>query len=80
MSEELLAFPIDIKTTLKYLRQDMKDDWFYDAVRYEDLLSNGKSLQEIISKNLNINHGEYMSGQKAVYDVPKRALGYKIYS
>lgn len=75
MSEELLAFPIDIKSTLKHLRQDMRDDWFYDAVRYEDLLSNGKNLQEIISKNLNINHGEYLSGQKAVYDVPKRALG-----
>lgn len=75
MSDELLAFPIDVGATLKHLRQDMKDDWFYDAVRYEDLLSNGKSLQEILSKNLDLNHGEYESGCKATYDVPKRALG-----
>lgn len=75
MSEELLAFPIDVKKTLKHLRQDMKDDWFYDAVRYEDLLSNAKNLNEILSKNLDINHGKYETGHKATYDVPKRALG-----
>lgn len=75
MDENLLAFPINVGATLKHLRQDMRDDWFYDAVRYEDLLSNGKNLHEILSKNLEINHGEYKSGQKAIYDVPKRALG-----
>jgi hypothetical protein len=75
MDENLLAFPINVRATLKHLRQDMKDDWFYDAVRYEDLLSNGKNLHEILSQNLEINHGEYKSGHKAVYDVPKRSLG-----
>jgi hypothetical protein len=75
MDENLLAFPINVRATLKHLRQDMKDDWFYDAVRYEDLLSNRKNLQEILSQNLEINHGEYKSGHKAVYDVPKRSLG-----
>ena len=75
MSDELLAFPIDVESTLKHLRQDMKDDWFYDTVRYEDLLSNGGSLQEILSKNLDINNGEYKSGHKATYDVPKSSLG-----
>ena len=74
MSEELLAFPIDIGKTLKHLRQDMKDDWFYDAVRYEDLLSDSKDLKEILSKNLDINHGEYETGHKATYDVPKRSV------
>lgn len=75
MSDNLLAFPIDIEATLKHLRQDMKDDWFYDAVRYEDLLTNGKNLKEILTTNLEINHGEYIAGHKAIYDVPKRALG-----
>ena len=46
MSENLLAFPIDIEKTLKHLRQDMKDDWFHDAIRY-DLLSNGKRLRAV---------------------------------
>jgi len=73
--DNLLAFPINERATLKHLRQDMKDDWFYDAVRYEDLLSNGKSLRAILSQNLEINHGEYKSGHKVIYDVPKRALG-----
>ena len=71
----LLTFPIDIDATLKHLRQDMKDDWFYDAVRYEDLLSNRKNLRKILEENLDINHGVYKSGDKAIYDVPKRALG-----
>ena len=75
MSEELLVFPIDISATLRHLRQDMKDDWFYDAVRYEDLLSNPENLRKIISENLDINHGKYEAGHKATYDVPKRALG-----
>tara|TARA_R110002095_G_scaffold150072_4_gene129655 strand:+ start:6205 stop:7848 length:1644 start_codon:yes stop_codon:yes gene_type:complete len=73
--ENLLAFPINERATLKHLRQDMKDDWFYDAVRYEDLLSNSKNLRKILSQNLEINHGEYKSGHKTIYDVPKRALG-----
>lgn len=75
MSDDLLAFPINIKQTLKHLRQDMKDDWFYDAVRYEDLLTNADDLSEILTKNLNINHGKYETGHKATYDVPKKALG-----
>lgn len=73
--KNLLTFPIDIDATLKHLRQDMKDDWFYDAVRYEDLLSNRKNLRKILEENLDINHGVYKSGDKAIYDVPKRALG-----
>ncbi|GAB2189800.1 hypothetical protein MAH1_14080 [Sessilibacter sp. MAH1] len=82
MSDDLIAFPINIKQTLKHLRQDMKDDWFYDAVRYEDLLTNAEDLltnaddlSEILTKNLNINHGKYETGHKATYDVPKKALG-----
>lgn len=73
--EQLLTFPIDTNATLKHLRQDMKDDWFYDAIRYEDLLSNKTDLQRVLAENLNINHGNYKSGDKAIYDVPKRALG-----
>lgn len=73
--ENLLAFPIDINATLKHLRQDMKDDWFYDAVRYEDLLANSKDLFKVLSENLEINHGVYKPGDKAIYDVPKSSLG-----
>jgi hypothetical protein len=75
MGEDLLAFPIDIPKTLKDLRQDMKDDWFYDAVWYEDLLSNPSNLEEILQKNLELNHGIYDSGKKCTYDVPKKTLG-----
>lgn len=75
MSEDLLSFPINIGATLKHLRQDMKDDWFYDTVKYEDLLTNKKNLGQILQENLEINHGEYCSGDKAIYDVPKKHLG-----
>ncbi|CAI3964706.1 MAG: RNA-directed DNA polymerase [Alteromonas macleodii] len=75
MDENLLAFPINYRATLKHLRQDLKDDWFFDTVRYEDLLSNTRNLHEILSKNLEENHGEYKSGHRTMYDVPKRSLG-----
>ena len=71
----LLEFPIDVSATLKHLRQDMKDDWFYDTVKYEDLLSNENELKKVLIENLEIHHGVYTSGAKAIYDVPKRALG-----
>jgi len=73
--EELLSFPIDIDATLKHLRQDMRDDWFYDTVKYEDLLSNRKDLMQVLIANLDEHHGEYAAGNKQLYDVPKRALG-----
>ncbi len=73
--EYLLEFPINVKKTLKHLRQDMRDDWFYDTVNYEDLLSNQKNLNEILQKNLEINHGAYETGKKFTYDVPKSTLG-----
>ena len=75
MDENLLAFPINYKATLKHLRQDLKDDWFFDTVRYEDLLSNTLDLHEILSKNLVVNQGEYKPGHRTMYDVPKRSLG-----
>jgi len=53
----------------------MRDDWFYDTVRYEDLLSNKKDLKELLQKNLEVNHGVYETGSKAAYDVPKTSLG-----
>ena len=62
MEGELLAFPIDINKTLKHLRQDMKDDWFYDAVRYEDLLGNPDNLHSILQQNLELHHGIYEAG------------------
>ncbi len=71
----LLSFPINIAKTIKHLRKDMVDDWFYDTVGYEDLLSNPSSLFKILQKNLETNHGLYQSGSKTIYDVPKNPLG-----
>lgn len=75
MDKNLLSFPINYKLVLKHLHQDMRDDWFYDAVRYQDLLTNEKSIIKIMSENLEINNGEYHAGHKSIYDVPKRTLG-----
>lgn len=50
MTENLLSFPINEKLTLKHLRQDMEDYWFYDSV--QELLTNRHSLLEDLSRNL----------------------------
>jgi len=73
--EELFTFPINLSETIKHLRQDLKDDWFFDCIRYEDLLSNKNDLIEILQKNLETGNGNYEAGDRAVYNVPKSSLG-----
>ena len=66
---------MNYKKSLKHLRRDMRDDWFYDTLGYEDLLEAVDSLQDVIAENLEINHGEYGVGRRGVYDIPKKTLG-----
>jgi len=44
----LLGYPIKTKSVLRQLRQDMKDDWFADAIGYEEILDDEHDLMNIL--------------------------------
>jgi len=57
------------------MKQDMRDDWFSDSLKYEDLYSAPNDLIETIKLNLELGHGQYNGSEKKIYDVPKIAHG-----
>ena len=75
MDEQLLTFPIDVKAVMAHMKQDMRDDWFGDSIKYEDLYQDKDSLLKTVRCNLEFGHGQYLPGDKQVYDVPKTAHG-----
>lgn len=73
--EELFHFPININAVFLHLKQDMRDDWFPDSIQYEDLFFKSQNLIEKIESKITSGHGEYISGDRFIYDVPKSTLG-----
>lgn len=71
----VLAFPINCDAVLKHLKQDMRDDWFFDAIFYQDLFSNKGDLQAVITELLVEDNGQYVGAKRQIYDVPKKGLG-----
>ena len=37
MNGQALGFPINFEGVLRHLRQDMRDDWYFDCLQYDDL-------------------------------------------
>jgi len=67
----MLGFPINVKLVLKHLRQDMRDDWYFDTLRYKDLIENVPLCCEVIAKSISAGHGIYASGSPTVRGIPK---------
>ncbi|MFD2112547.1 RNA-directed DNA polymerase [Thiorhodococcus fuscus] len=74
-STEMLSFPIDAKAVLSHMRQDMRDDWFPDAIEYKDLFANINDILGIIEKILLEGNGRYEGIQRTLCDIPKKGLG-----
>ena len=72
---ELLAFPIDVDCVLQHLQQDMRDDWFEDALQHQDLFAGKADLREVILSVLTEGNGRYLAARRNVCDVPKKGLG-----
>ena len=45
---QALGFPIRFELVLKHLRQDMRDDWYFDCLQYDDLFKNPDEAKRII--------------------------------
>lgn len=73
-NEQLLTFPINVKATLAHMKQDMRDDWFSDTLKYEDLFSVPKDLIDTIRTNLELGHGQYVAGTKTFTTFPRHLM------
>jgi hypothetical protein len=71
----ILAFPINCEAVLAHMRQDMRDDWFFDAIQHRDLFANRESLKEVLAELLLEGNGRYLGAKRQVYDIPKKGLG-----
>jgi hypothetical protein len=71
----ILGFPIDCNAVLAHLKQDMRDDWFFDAIKYKDLFANPNNLKETLSKLLLEGNGKYPGEDRVICDIPKKSLG-----
>lgn len=72
---QALGFPIRFDVVLRHLRQDMRDDWYFDCLQYEDLFSNPNETKRIIISLLQEWNGTYRGTRSVVRNIPKKGYG-----
>jgi len=64
-------YSFDLKKIVRYLEQDMKDDWFKDPLLYEDKFDK-KEIKEYFDENVNKNSGVYLPKKRVLLNIPKK--------
>lgn len=72
---QALGFPVQFDMVLKQLRQDMRDDWYFDCLQYEDLFNNPAEAKRIIISLLQEWNGVYRGTRSVVRNIPKKGYG-----
>lgn len=72
---QALGFPIRFDVVLRHLRQDMRDDWYFDCLQYEDLFSDPNEAKRIIISLLQEWNGVYRGTRSVVRNIPKKGYG-----
>ncbi|WP_391559692.1 RNA-directed DNA polymerase [Robertmurraya sp.] len=72
---KILAFDIEIDAVLQHLNQDMRDDWFTDAIQHRDLFENKIHLHEKLQNLIQDGNGKYLGAKRTVYNIPKKGIG-----
>ncbi|WP_211851492.1 RNA-directed DNA polymerase [Plastoroseomonas hellenica] len=72
---QALGFPIRFDVVLRHLRQDMRDDWYFDCLQYEDLFSDPNEAKKIIISLLQEWNGVYCGTRSVVRNIPKKGYG-----
>lgn len=70
---QVFGFPVDLRVVALQLQQDMRDDWYGDALGYSDILSDHDYITEVVLKCLNDWGGYYTGDQRTVRSIPKKA-------
>ena len=69
---EFFGFPVDVRHVFRHLRQDMRDDWYYDALQYEDYFRSHTDCIDIIERCVSEGHGIYGANPPTVRGIPKK--------
>nr|WP_321442587.1 RNA-directed DNA polymerase [uncultured Cohaesibacter sp.] len=72
---QALGFPIQFDLVLKHLRQDMRDDWYFDCLQYDDLFNNPSEAKRIVLSLLQEWNGVYFGTRSVVRNIPKKGYG-----
>lgn len=72
---QALGFSIRFDLVLRHLRQDMRDDWYFDCLQYNDLFSDANEAKRIIISLLQEWNGAYCGTRSVVRNIPKKGYG-----
>lgn len=72
---QALGFPIQFDLVLRHLKQDMRDDWYFDCLQYEDLFSDPRGAKQVILSLLQEWNGAYCGTKSVVRNIPKKGYG-----
>lgn len=72
---QALGFPIQFDLVLRHLRQDMRDDWYFDCLQYQDLFKSSNEAKRIIISLLQDWNGVYCGTQSVLRNIPKKGYG-----
>lgn len=72
---QALGFPIQFDLVLKHLRQDMRDDWYFDCLQYQDLFNAPNEAKKTIILLLQEWNGVYCGARSIVRNIPKKGYG-----
>ncbi|MDX1751095.1 MAG: RNA-directed DNA polymerase [Methylophaga sp.] len=75
LNGQALGFPVQFDLVLKHLRQDMRDDWYFDCLQYDDLFKNPAESKRIIISLLQKWNGVYSGTRSVVRNIPKNGYG-----
>lgn len=62
---------VDTAAVIRQLQQDLRDDWFPDPRRFEDMFKSNR-IEKVIEANLQRNNGAYTPSARTVFNVPKK--------
>ncbi|WP_292288460.1 RNA-directed DNA polymerase [Marivita sp.] len=69
---QVLGFPVNLKSVLSQLQQDMRDDWYSDALGYNDIFADQEYIADTILESLNGWGGTYIGDIRVVRPIPKK--------
>lgn len=66
LNGQALGFPVQFDLVLKHLRQDMRDDWYFDCLQYDDLFKEPIVAMRVIIALLQEWNGVYCGTRSVV--------------
>jgi len=70
----VFGFDVDVNQVLRNLNSDLFDEWYYDCLNYQDLLTAKPYVVELIEEQISRGHGRYPPQPRIVRNIPKKGL------